>query len=69
MTNFLETIDVITEAKNCGFSAALVFMDFAKAFDRVCHRGLIKKLEAYGFHGNLLAWLNASSVTENSGSL
>ena len=32
-------------------------MDFAKAFDRVCHRGLIIKLEAYGFHGNLLAWL------------
>ena len=33
-------------------------MDFAKAFNRVFHRGLIKKLEANGFHGNLLALLN-----------
>ena len=32
-------------------------MDFAKAFDRVCDKGLIIKLEAYGFHGNLLRWL------------
>ena len=57
LTNLLETIDAITEARNCGFSAAVVFMDFAKAFERVCHRALIRKLEAYGFHGSLLAWL------------
>ena len=32
-------------------------MDFAKAFDKVCHRALITKLKAYGFSGCLLDWL------------
>ena len=32
------------------------FCDISKTFDRVCHRGLILKLEKYGIYGNLLAW-------------
>ena len=56
LTNLLETIDAIIEVRNW-FSAAVVFMDFTKAFDRVCHRALIRKLEAYKFNGSLLAWL------------
>ena len=35
---------------------SLVFCDFSKAFDRVWHRGLILKLENYGFTGSLLSW-------------
>ena len=31
--------------------------DFAKAFDKVSHRALIKKLELYGFKGKLFIWL------------
>ena len=68
LTNLLETIDTITEARNCGFLAAVVFMDFVKAFDRVCHRALIRKLEAYGFHGTyqveyrrVRSWVHFSS--------
>ena len=57
LTNLLETIDCISEAWNCGFSSVVVFMDFAKAFDKVCHRALIRKLKAYGFSGCLLDWL------------
>ena len=56
MTNLLETIDTLTEALNRGFTA-VVFMDFAKAFDKVSHKALIAKLEAYGFGGKLLVWL------------
>lgn len=29
----------------------------SKAFDRVWHKGLIKKIKAYGISGNLLRWL------------
>ena len=34
-----------------------VFCDISKAFDRVWHKGLIKKIEGYGITGNLLRWL------------
>ena len=33
-----------------------VFCDISKAFDKVRHRGLLKKLKAYGISGNLLYW-------------
>jgi hypothetical protein len=34
-----------------------VFCNISKAFDRVWHKGLIKKSEGYGITGNLLHWL------------
>ena len=37
----------------------IVFLDFAKAFDKVSHRRLLYKLEAYGICGNVLKWISA----------
>lgn len=31
-----------------------VFCDFSKAFDKICHRGLLHKIEAYETTENLL---------------
>ena len=36
-----------------------IFCDISKAFDRVWHRGLLYKLEKYGFSGDLLLWLTS----------
>ncbi len=36
-----------------------VFMDLTKAFDNVCHKGLIFKIEIYGIKGNLINWLTS----------
>lgn len=36
-----------------------IFTDFSKAFDRVQHNVLIKKLEILGFHSKLLKWINS----------
>ena len=33
-------------------------MDYAKAFDKVAHERLIKKLEGYGVDGNILKWIH-----------
>ena len=36
----------------------VIYLDFAKAFDKVDHQILLKKLHAYGVRGKLLTWLN-----------
>ena len=37
----------------------VIYMDFAKAFDKVPHLLLIRKLKAYGVHGPILNWLSS----------
>ena len=34
-----------------------ILLDFSKAFDKVCHRKLLLKLEHYGITGNILGWI------------
>ena len=57
MTNLLETIDLVTESLNRGFLAMIIFLDFAKAFDKLSHRALHYKLQLLGFDDHLLKWL------------
>ncbi len=35
----------------------VVYLDFSKAFDSVCHRLLIKKMEAMGIHPKINRWV------------
>ena len=39
-------------------SSIIVFCDISKAFDRVWHKALLKKLQSYGITGDLLLWLD-----------
>ena len=59
VTNLLETLDIITDAVNKGHSVDLVLLDFAKAFDKVSHKKLIQKLEAYGINNILVKWIES----------
>nr|XP_047141058.1 uncharacterized protein LOC124816081 [Hydra vulgaris] len=59
VTNLLETLDIITEAINCGKCVDVAFLDFSKAFDSVPHSRLLLKLKSFGIVGKLLQWCKA----------
>jgi hypothetical protein len=59
VTNLLESVDNITHALAEHHDVVVAFLDFAKAFDKVCHRRLIVKLKAYNFDSKLISWIEA----------
>ena len=58
-TNILLCLEKWTELIDSGKSVDVTYFDYAKAFDKVSHRLLLIKLQAYGIDGKLLAWLAA----------
>ena len=57
ITQLLEYIEDLTEAIDNGEDVDVIYLDFCKAFDKVPHRRLVKKLEQYGIKGDLLLWI------------
>src|SRR6218665_2392283 len=57
LTNLLEFLEEVYEKLDEGRAVDVVYLDFAKAFDKVPHIRLGKKMEACGFGGNLLRWI------------
>ncbi len=57
VTNLLETLDFLTNAIDHGNQVDLIYMDFAKAFDKVPHKRLIHKISSYGINGKILEWI------------
>jgi Reverse transcriptase (RNA-dependent DNA polymerase) len=55
-TNLLEFMEEVTKAADNGKAVDIVYLDFAKAFDKVPIQRLIKKLSAVGIRGNVLKW-------------
>ena len=58
-TNLLEFLEVITEAADSGKSIDVIYLDFAKAFDKVPTERLLKKLKAHGVEGRVANWIQA----------
>ncbi|KAI8517480.1 hypothetical protein Bbelb_060610 [Branchiostoma belcheri] len=56
-TQLLSLTDDLAFNRNNGTQTDLIFMDFAKAFDKVPHRRLLHKLQYYGVRGNTLVWV------------
>jgi len=57
VTNLLTFIDKATGCLDSGEPVDTIFLDFAKAFDKVPHRRLALKLSAHGITGKLLQWI------------
>jgi hypothetical protein len=56
-TNLIEFLDYLTDILENGGTADAIFLDFAKAFDKVPRRRLIEKLRAIGIEGRVLTWI------------
>ena len=58
-TNLLEYMNTLTKLVDEGYNVDILYLDFAKAFDKVPHRRLLRKLEAHGISGKVLGWISS----------
>jgi len=56
-TNLLEFFEKTTQAIDAGLPFDVIFLDFAKAFDKVPRERLLEKLRAHGVQGRALNWI------------
>ena len=56
LLSFLEFVTASVDAKQCVDS---IYLDFAKAFDKVPHQRLLLKLKAHGINGAVCEWIEA----------
>lgn len=59
MSNLLETIDFITYNLNSDNQTDIIYLDYAKAFDKVSHNKLLIKLESYSINVSILKWIES----------
>ncbi len=57
LTNLIIAEELITGMTDQGEPVDVVYLDFSKTFDSVCHRLLIKKMEAMGIHPKINRWV------------
>jgi hypothetical protein len=58
-TNLLEFLETVTEATDRGEPMDIVYLDFAKAFDKVPRERLLVKLRAHGVTGRFNRWIRS----------
>ena len=56
-TNLIDFLKTMTKWMDEGRCFDILYLDFSKAFDRVCHARLMVKLEAARVEGKLKSWL------------
>jgi ribonucleases P/MRP protein subunit RPP40 len=57
LTNLLTFLDKVTRAADEGHDVDAIYLDFAKAFDKVPHQRLLVKLRNLGIGGSFLRWI------------
>jgi len=58
-TNLLEFLEKASTVVDSGKGFDIIYLDFAKAFDKVPRTRLLRKVKAHGIRGPILAWIEA----------
>ena len=59
LSQLLAHHDEVLKVLESGMNVDTIYLDFAKAFDKVDHRIVLKKLSSLGIRGKMLAWLTS----------
>jgi hypothetical protein len=57
LTNLLEYLEYVTAQVDQGNPVDVIYLDFSKAFDKVPHARLIRKVESMGFGSQITSWI------------
>ena len=56
-TQLLEFLEYLTEALDQGKDVDIIYLHFCRAFDKVPHKRLLKKMYKYGITGRVQQWV------------
>ncbi len=59
LTQLIEHVDSVLKTLNDGDEVDVIYLDYSKAFDKVDHKILLKKMQLYGISGKVLKWIEA----------
>ena len=59
LTNLLVFLDKVSACLDEGQPVDVIYLDFAKAFDKVPHKRLLEKIAGHGIRGKVLQWITA----------
>ena len=59
LTQLLHHFDDIIESLSNGDDMDAIYLDYAKAFDKVDHQLLLSKLQLYGFRSKIIRWIES----------
>ena len=58
-SQLIRVIDDLAKNIDNGYQSDMIVLDFAKAFDKVNHKDLLKKVRHYGIRNNIFNWLES----------
>ena len=59
LSQLIEQYDLILSLLDREANVDVVYLDFSKAFDKVDHQIVLRKIEAMGINGNILQWIKS----------
>ena len=59
LSQLLEQFDIILDILDTGANADVVYLDFAKAFDKVDHKIVLSKMINMGINGKIYEWIKS----------